>query len=67
MYSSGDILPCLDLCLVVDAGDVGVAACLRRDKGGLGDEQGSGVGSSLGVIFGDEGKRDVGGIGAVPG
>ena len=68
MNGIGDFLPPSNLILVVDARHVRVAAGTGGDEGGFGDEEGSGDGGALAVVFyGKPGGVDVGIVGAVAG
>lgn len=59
MDSVSDVSPGVDLVLVPDAGDVGEATVCGGDEGAFGDEEGSGDGAALVVVFCDDGEGDV--------
>eukprot|EP01022_Parablepharisma_sp_SALTPOND_P021765 TRINITY_DN435_c1_g1_i1.p1 TRINITY_DN435_c1_g1~~TRINITY_DN435_c1_g1_i1.p1 ORF type:complete len:1304 (+),score=494.29 TRINITY_DN435_c1_g1_i1:15351-19262(+) len=65
MHGVGHLLPGGDLGLVVDAGGEGIALALRRDLGGLGDDE-AGAGA-LGVVLGSQFAGNVAGLRAAAG
>lgn len=59
--SCSDGLPCVDLFLVVDPGDVWHPASLEGDEGSFRDEESAGGGGTLAVVFNGGRLRSVGG------
>lgn len=59
MHGVRDILLGGDLGVVPDAGNIGIASCLRADEGCFGNQDGAWHGSALSVMLLNEGKRDM--------